>query len=145
MSDRPPEEIDEEENFERSWDDLLGGALDRGDLLVEKYRVEELIGCGAMGFVLKARHEQLDEPVAVKFLLPELAKSEEALVRFEREARAAFKIRSEHVARVLDVGRLESGQPFMVMEHLEGVDRRVLAVFGVSPDFPHVAASALAG
>ena len=73
-----------------------------------------------MGCVLKAWHLQLDEPVAVKFLLPELAASEEALVRFEREARATFKIKSEHVVRVLDVGRLEEGHPFMVMEYLEG-------------------------
>src|SRR5690606_4866368 len=56
------------------------------------------------------------------FLLPELAAHEEALVRFEREARAAFKIKSPHVARVLDVGRLSDGVPFMVMEFLEGED-----------------------
>lgn len=121
LSDHPVEEIVEDE-FERSWEDLLSGSLAPGDLLADKYLVEELIGYGAMGFVLKARHVQLDELVAVKFLLPELAQSEEALVRFEREARAAFKIRSEHVARVLDVGRLESGQPFMVMEYLEGIE-----------------------
>ncbi len=107
---------------ERTWSDLLGGALAPGDILADKYRVEEILGHGAMGFVLRAWHLQLDEPVAVKFLLPELAANHEALVRFEREARAAFKIRSEHVARVLDVGRLGSGQPFMVMEYLEGVE-----------------------
>jgi len=113
---------DDEELYdhERTWEDLLGGALSPGDVLSEKYRVDELIGYGAMGFVLKAWHLQLDEPVAVKFLLPELAASEEALVRFEREARATFKIKSQHVVRVLDVGRLEEGHPFMVMEYLEG-------------------------
>lgn len=113
-------EEDEIYDDERTWEDLLGGALAPGDVLSEKYRVDELIGYGAMGFVLKAWHLQLDEPVAVKFLLPELAASEEALVRFEREARATFKIKSEHVVRVLDVGRLELGHPFMVMEYLEG-------------------------
>lgn len=107
---------------ERSWHDLIGDALSPGDVLAEKYRLDALLGYGAMGFVVKAWHLQLDEPVAVKFLLPELAASHEALVRFEREARAAFKIRSEHVARVLDVGRLGSGQPFMVMEYLEGIE-----------------------
>jgi eukaryotic-like serine/threonine-protein kinase len=114
----------EEEIFddERSWDDLLAGGLEPGDVLAEKYRVDAIVGYGAMGFVLRAWHLQLDEPVAVKFLLPELAASEEALVRFEREARATFKIKSEHVARVLDVGRLEEGHPFMVMEFLEGED-----------------------
>jgi eukaryotic-like serine/threonine-protein kinase len=106
----------------RSLRDLLGGALDAGDVLADKYRIEGLIGQGAMGFVLRARHLQLDESVAVKFLLPELAQSDEAQMRFEREARAAFKIKSEHVARVLDVGRMPSGQPFLVMEFLEGED-----------------------
>jgi serine/threonine protein kinase len=105
---------------ERTWEELVGDALSPGDVLADKYRVDELIGYGAMGFVLKAWHLQLDEPVAVKFLLPGLAASEEALVRFEREARAAFKIKSEHVARVLDVGRLDTGLPFLVMEYLEG-------------------------
>lgn len=105
-----------------SWDELLGGDLLPGDVLAEKYRLDEIIGHGAMGFVVRAHHLQLDEPVAVKFLLPEFAASEEALVRFEREARAAFKIKSEHVTRVLDVGRVADGAPFMVMEFLEGID-----------------------
>lgn len=105
-----------------SWDELLGGKLVQGDVLAEKYRLEAIIGQGAMGFVLKARHLQLDEPVAVKFLMPELAENEEALERFEREAQAAFRIKSEHVARVLDVGRVADGAPFMVMEFLEGTD-----------------------
>jgi serine/threonine protein kinase len=105
-----------------SWDELLGGELLPGDVLAEKYRLDELIGQGAMGFVVRALHMQLDEPVAVKFLLPEYAANKEALVRFEREARAAFKIKCEHVTRVLDVGRIEDGAPFMVMEYLDGID-----------------------
>ncbi len=115
-------EHDDEIVDERSWTDLLGGKLEPGDILAEKYRVDSLVGYGAMGFVVKAWHLQLEEPVAVKFLLPELAASEEALVRFEREARAAFKIKSEHIARVLDVGRVEGGQPFLVMEFLTGIE-----------------------
>jgi serine/threonine protein kinase len=113
---------DDEIFDERTWGDLIGESLVPGDVLDEKYRIDELIGYGAMGFVLRAWHIQLDEPVAIKLLLPELAASHEALVRFEREARAAFKIKSEHVARVLDVGRLGSGQPYMVMEYLEGIE-----------------------
>ena len=105
-----------------SWDELLGGDLLPGDVLAEKYRLDELVGQGAMGFVVRAHHLQLDEPVAVKFLLPDFAANQEALVRFEREARAAFKIKSEHVTRVLDVGRVANGAPFMVMEFLEGID-----------------------
>jgi eukaryotic-like serine/threonine-protein kinase len=118
----PEEEPYRESMDSRGWDDLLEGALKPGDVIAGKYRADELVGWGAMGFVLRAWHEELHEPVAVKLLLPELAKNEEALTRFEREARFAFKIKSEHVTRVLDVGRLDSGQPYMVMEFLDGIE-----------------------
>jgi len=75
-----------------------------------------------MGYVVEARHVALDERVALKFLLPEYAKHPEASARFLREARAAVKIKSEHVARVSDHGTLESGAPYMVMEFLDGSD-----------------------
>jgi serine/threonine protein kinase len=69
-----------------------------------------------MGVVMAARH------VALKFLLPEALSSEEAVARFLREARASVRIKSEHVARVHDVGTLETGAPYIVMEYLEGSD-----------------------
>ena len=75
-----------------------------------------------MGVVVAAHHIQLDEKVALKFLLPEGLKNPEAVARFVREARAAVRIKSEHVARVSDVGQLENGSPYMVMEYLEGGD-----------------------
>jgi serine/threonine-protein kinase len=75
-----------------------------------------------MGIVVAAHHLQLDEKVALKFLLPEVVQNQEAMGRFQREARAAAKIKSEHVARVIDVGVLDSGSPYMVMEYLEGTD-----------------------
>src|SRR5450432_2925928 len=93
-----------------------------GELLAGKYRIERVLGQGGMGVVVAAHHIVLDEAVAIKFLLPEALRSEEAVARFEREARAAVKIKSEHVARVTDVGRLESGAPYMVMELLRGLD-----------------------
>jgi serine/threonine-protein kinase len=93
-----------------------------GDILAGKYRVEQILGQGGMGVVVSAYHLQLDEKVALKFLLPEALDNPEAVARFDREARAAVKIKSEHVARVIDVGRLESGAPYMVMEYLEGGD-----------------------
>jgi serine/threonine protein kinase len=93
-----------------------------GDLLVGKYRVERVLGQGGMGVVVAAHHIQLDEKVALKFLLPEGLKNPEAVARFIREARAAVKIKSEHVARVSDVGQLENGSPYMVMEYLDGRD-----------------------
>ncbi len=93
-----------------------------GDILAGKYRVERVLGQGGMGIVVAAHHIQLDEKVALKFLLPEALGSAEAVARFVREARAAVKIKSEHVARVSDVGTLETGAPYMVMEYLEGGD-----------------------
>lgn len=92
-----------------------------GDVLAGKFEVERLLGEGGMGVVVSARHLELDQRVAVKFLLPEIAKRPDAAERFRREARAAVKIRSEHVARVLDVGGSD-GVPYMVMEYLEGHD-----------------------
>jgi serine/threonine-protein kinase len=93
-----------------------------GEILAGKYRVDRVLGVGGMGVVVAAHHLELDDRVAVKFLLPETLGNPDAVARFAREARAAVKIKSEHVARVSDVGRLESGAPYMVMEYLEGSD-----------------------
>ena len=100
----------------------LAGTVREGDVLAGKYRVGEVIGAGGMGVVVAAHHLQLDERVAIKFLLPEVLGNAEAVARFAREARAAVKIKSEHVARVTDVGSLENGSPYMVMEYLDGGD-----------------------
>src|SRR3954463_7902779 len=91
-----------------------------GDILAGKYRVDRVLGVGGMGVVVAAHHLQLDDRVAIKFLLPEALGNPEAVARFAQEARAAVKIKSEHVARVSDVGTLASGAPYMVMEYLEG-------------------------
>lgn len=101
-----------------------------GDLLAGKYRVERVLGAGGMGVVVAALHLELEERVAVKFLLPEFAENDNAAKRFMREARAAARIKSEYVARVIDVGRLESGAPYMVMEYLEGRDLSALVSTG---------------
>jgi serine/threonine protein kinase len=93
-----------------------------GDVLAGKYRVERVLGAGGMGVVVAAHHIQLDERVALKFLLPEALGDAEAVARFAREARNAVKIKSEHVARVIDVSTLPNGAPYMVMEYLEGGD-----------------------
>lgn len=93
-----------------------------GDVLAGKYRVERVLGVGGFGAVLLALHMQLEERVAIKTLLPQAAKNPAAAERFLREARAAVRIRSEHVARVSDVGKLDDGTPYMVMEYLQGSD-----------------------
>ncbi|HKQ70592.1 MAG TPA: serine/threonine-protein kinase, partial [Polyangiaceae bacterium] len=96
--------------------------VNEGDILAGKYRVERVLGVGGMGVVVAATHLQLEERVAIKFLVKEALGNADAVARFAREARAAVKIKSEHVARVIDVGTLETGAPYMVMEYLEGGD-----------------------
>ncbi|HKQ68526.1 MAG TPA: serine/threonine-protein kinase [Polyangiaceae bacterium] len=99
-----------------------GVPVREGDILAGKYRVERVLGVGGMGVVVAALHLELDQRVALKFLLPEAMENGEIVERFAREARAAVRIQSEHVARVIDVGRLDSNVPFMVMEYLHGSD-----------------------
>jgi serine/threonine protein kinase len=104
-----------------------------GDVVGDKYRVDRILGEGGMGVVVAATHLHLDQHVALKFLLPAMAANPEVVQRFVREARAAVRIHSEHVARVLDVGTHE-GAPYMVMEYLEGGDLgQVLAERGELP------------
>ncbi len=93
-----------------------------GDILAGKYKVERVLAQGGMGIVVAAIHQQLEQRVALKFMLPEGMENEGALSRFLREAKAAVRLRSEHVARVLDVGTAETGSPYIVMEYLEGLD-----------------------
>lgn len=93
-----------------------------GDVIFGKYRVESILGQGGMGVVVAARHIELGELFAIKFLLPQAANAPQAVERFVREARASAKLKGEHVAKVHDVGRLPNGLPYMVMEHLAGQD-----------------------
>lgn len=93
-----------------------------GDVVAGKYRLDALAGEGGMGVVYAAEHLVLKQRVAVKVLLPDAVASEATVERFAREARAAAKIDSEHVARVLDAGTTAAGSPFLVMEYLEGCD-----------------------
>ncbi len=93
-----------------------------GDVLAGKYRVERVLGIGGMGVVVLATHLQLEQRVAIKFMLQAGLRNAPLVERFAREARAAVRLKSAHVARVLDVGLLDSGAPYMVMEYLEGSD-----------------------
>lgn len=102
---------------------------------IGRYIVERTLGQGGMGIVVAARHQHLDERVAIKLLHPKGAKDAVQVGRFVREARATVRIKSEHVVRVLDAGVDESnGAPFIVMECLEGRDLgQVLAADGALP------------
>ena len=91
-----------------------------GDMLAGKYRLISSLGRGGMGRVFLAEHLVLNSTVALKFMHPHLAQDRVSVARFEREARAAATLRSDHAARVLDVGVRESGEPYIVMEHLVG-------------------------
>ena len=93
-----------------------------GEIVAGKYRIGRVLATGGMGVIVAAHHVHLHEKVALKFLLPHALARSEAVARFLREARAAAKIKSEHVARVTDVGTLPDGSPYMAMEYLEGGD-----------------------
>jgi len=93
-----------------------------GEILAGKFEVERVLGAGGMGIVVAARHTQLDQRVALKFLLPVACEVPGAVARFLREGKAAARITSEHVARVMDTGVLDGGAPYLVMEYLEGSD-----------------------
>jgi eukaryotic-like serine/threonine-protein kinase len=93
-----------------------------GQVLLGKYRVDAIIGQGGMGIVCACTHLRLNEKVAIKMLRPDVLLDQDALERFQREAQAAVKLKSEYVAHVQDVGVFENDVPFMVMEYLEGHD-----------------------
>jgi serine/threonine-protein kinase len=102
-----------------------------GEILDRKYRVESVLGAGGMGVVLQVEHVELGQRMAVKMMAPAVAGDARAVTRFVREGRAAAGLESEHVVRIFDVGTLESGVPYMVMELLRGEDlSRVLRTSG---------------
>ncbi|MBX3262216.1 MAG: serine/threonine protein kinase [Labilithrix sp.] len=92
-----------------------------GDIIAGKFQIERVLGEGGMGYVVAARHLQLGQTVALKFMREEVV-SRDYKSRFLREARNTVRLKSKHVSRVLDVGSLEGGSPYMVMEYLEGTD-----------------------
>ncbi|HEX4341073.1 MAG TPA: serine/threonine-protein kinase [Polyangiaceae bacterium] len=93
-----------------------------GALIAGRYSVDTVLAEGGMGVVWLGRHVELDKPVAIKFLRRALSGKEAVVARFLNEARAAAVLRSNHVVKVVDVGQLESGRPYLVMEHLQGTD-----------------------
>ncbi|HYP97398.1 MAG TPA: serine/threonine-protein kinase [Polyangiaceae bacterium] len=95
-----------------------------GEVIAGKYRIDSELGSGGMGVVLCATHLDLGQRVAIKVLTvsDEDERRDEARSRFLREGRATAALVSDHVVRVYDVGTLESGAPFMVMELLRGYD-----------------------
>jgi eukaryotic-like serine/threonine-protein kinase len=98
-------------------------SLRPGDVLADRYRVGPLLASGGMGYVVAATHRELGTAFALKVLKVKFARDEMYLARFRREALAAARLRSEHVVRVVDFGRVPgSGAPYLVMEYLDGCD-----------------------
>ncbi len=91
-----------------------------GDLVGGRYRIVRELGRGAMGVVYEAVHEGLGRKCALKLLRPAQSSDQDAVRRFEREARILAKLASPHLVEVLDVARTDEGVPFLVMELLEG-------------------------
>jgi tRNA A-37 threonylcarbamoyl transferase component Bud32 len=105
-----------------------------GDVVAGKFRVERVLGQGGMGVVVAATHIHLGQQVALKFLLPEFYSDRAIAERFLREARSSAQLRNEHICRVSDVGTLDSGAPYLVMELLDGRDlASLLAEHGPIP------------
>ncbi len=98
-----------------------------GTVLDDKFEVVRLLGEGGMGAVYLARHKTINKPVAIKFLHANLADREEVVKRFYREAQAAAAIRHSNIIDVMDLGVSPKGEPYIVMEYLdgEGLSRRI--------------------
>ena len=93
-----------------------------GTVIDEKYRIDAILGEGGMGVVAAATRVQLGSRVALKFLHAHLVADPSMVRRFMQEARAAAKLRSEHVCRIFDAATLADGTPYIVMELLDGED-----------------------
>ena len=113
-----------------SLDSRVGTQPHAGDIIADKYRLERVLGVGGMGMGFAATHMELDRLVAVKFVHATYCQHPEVIARFLREAKALVRIESEHVAKVMDVGRAEDGTPYMVMEYLDGEDLSELLTQG---------------
>ncbi len=109
-----------------------------GTLLDGRYEIRSLLGAGAMGSVYDAVHTGTSRRVAIKVINSgDLTRDEKLVGRFQREAKAAGAIDTQHITQVLDTGRdRESGLPFMVMEFLSGEDlQHLLRRLGpIAPD-----------
>jgi serine/threonine-protein kinase len=116
----------------------LGGAFGDprrllGQVLSGRYRVDDLIGEGGMGAIYRAENLTTRGRVAIKVLHPEMLENAEAVARFEREAVALGRIVHPNVAAARDVGRLDDGASFLVLDYLEGDDLRAVIARGPLP------------
>src|SRR5512140_3596344 len=97
-----------------------------GTVLGRRYRIDELIAEGGMGTVYRGWHVLLEQVIAIKVMRPEHAQHPRSVARFLSEARAMAQLRGMHAGRVLDIGSIEGGPPYMVLEYLDGRDLRTM-------------------
>ncbi len=107
--------------------------LEVGSIVGDRFRIERILGKGGMGVVAVATHLQLEQLVAIKVLHEAMSTDTGVVTRFLREAQASARLRSDHVCRVFDVGRLDDGSPYLVMELLDGSDLAQLIADGPLP------------
>jgi serine/threonine protein kinase/tetratricopeptide (TPR) repeat protein len=99
--------------------------LEPGDVLGNRYEILQLLGEGGMGAVYKARDRELDRPVALKLIRPELASNSSILARFKQELLLSRQVTHKNVIRIYDLGDAD-GVKFITMEFVEGQDLRHL-------------------
>jgi tRNA A-37 threonylcarbamoyl transferase component Bud32 len=110
----PPSDLEREKLPAGAKDPYIGTTFDH------RYKIEQMIGEGGMGFVYLARHKVIDKKVAIKVLRADMAKDREILDRFLQEAKSASSIGNPHIVDISDFGDLPDGSTYFVMEHLDG-------------------------
>lgn len=100
--------------------------LEKGTVVGGKYRIEGVLGTGGMGSVYQATNASIGRRVAIKLLDAKLARQTDFLHRFQMEAKASAMIGHPNIVDVLDMGEMDDGSPFIVMEYLEGVTLKSL-------------------
>jgi serine/threonine-protein kinase len=90
-----------------------------GEIVGNRYKIEEIVGAGGMATVYKAFDQTLERPVAVKVMRREVVSEPDQLERFRREARAAAKLSHAHIVTVIDAGE-ENSRPYIVFEYVPG-------------------------
>ena len=100
------------------WDPAAASLV--GTVIDQRYRVEELLGEGGVGVVYVVCHTALSKRFALKALRLNLCSEPQVATRFVEQARAAVSVRHAGLVEITDVGSLPSGQPYFVMDHLEG-------------------------
>lgn len=105
--------------------EAVGPMLEAGDVLGGRYEILQLLGEGGMGAVYKARDRELDRPVALKLIRPQMASNPSILARFKQELLLSRQVTHKNVIRIYDLGDAD-GVKFITMEFVEGRDLRAL-------------------